>query len=304
MADMTPTHPSLDHFAGAPLNALSVEEVRRALRVVSVIATCDLPNDLEDIPDLPDRIRGALGGALERVLQTEDRTTGWLARIPSLHEILFGAGVSLSRRTLSKPFACHIDIIGKTLLIRLVLTGLAASHVKDAEMALRVALQGGIAIKHHSHHRVKVVCRSLDVTWIHGIEAIAVGSEVRLVHRTPMRIRNGNRLTFSRDAVVSALLRRTEDIALWNGCDVASDIARLSILSKDISIAEDRQAVLPWKRYSRSGDGQGQPKLGLTGHLFFRGHLAPFAPVFAIASLFHAGSETAHGFGRVEFWNA
>ena len=297
-----PAHSALAHYIAAKELSSSLLEFSNEFRLATLTARCDLPSDFEDLPDLPDRLRGALGNALER--QQASSSTGWLSLVPSLHDMIFGPGIKHGSRTLSRPFALHVNISGKMLEIVIHLTGIAASHVASAEKALRDSLQSGIAIKHHSKHRVIVNCHAIHTTWQHALELENLRREIRLVHKTPMRIRSGQSLSYANDKVIPTILRRCNDLALWNGISIDEDIRRLVGLAQNIRIDDQRNIVTPWRRFSRNSGPAGQWKQGLTGHLILRGELQPFAPAFALAALFNAGSETSQGFGRVEFWDA
>jgi hypothetical protein len=107
--------------------------------------TCIRPDGLEDYPDLPQRLRGALGHALKIALPPGPARPDPFGR-PHPFALLFeeaGGGPPGSAR----PMTIEADIHGTHVDIRLRLFGGAAYHIETVGAAMTQALIDGISLR-------------------------------------------------------------------------------------------------------------------------------------------------------------
>ncbi|NYS26048.1 CRISPR system precrRNA processing endoribonuclease RAMP protein Cas6 [Rhodobacteraceae bacterium 2376] len=255
---------------------------------VQVSATS--PEPLRDSVTLPDRIRGALGRALADHKTHRDAA--------ALHRILFGA-VAQDGSSL-RPFTIQCDSRGGRTEVTLNLLGGAASLLDAAGAGLVAALQGGIRVAPNNKRRALLQCEDPVFERHVGFTPCGPGSATRLHIRlvTPLLLRHGRHgVAGSLDPLPHVIARRLHWLSrLWT--DTGVDVTSPGPLSQGLRVHEARLHPVNYQRYSRTHP-EGMQFVMLGGSIVFIGNPMPFMPLLAFAEVFHAGSMTAQGAGRL-----
>lgn len=248
------------------------------------------PEPLRDGLTLPDRIRGALGSALADQQVHRDAA--------ALHRILFGAAAQ-DGGTL-RPFTIQCDSRDARTEVTLNLLGGAASFLDAAGAGLIAALRGGIRIAQNNKRRVPLRCEDPVFERHVGFTPCGPGSANRLHIRlvTPLLLRRGRHgVAGTLDDLPHVIARRLHWLSrLWTDTEV--DVQSPGRMSRRLRVQETRLHPVSYERYSRSHpDGMHCVMLG--GSIVYVGNPMPFMPLLAFAEIFHAGSMTAQGAGRL-----
>lgn len=254
-----------------------------------VILTANLPRLFEEPPDLPDRLRGALGRALER--QAALRSP-WTKALPSAWDLLFGG------RDETRSYVIRSDRAGFTLTVTVRLIGRARPLAAEVAHAMIDALAVGVAIRARARHDVSIPVLRRRVIEHTGLRW--TGSPVTALARfsTPLCLRtSGGELSIRPHDVADALTRRICAVANLQGLSLAgSDAARRPPLNLEPVTAHE----VAWRRNSSTPVSHGMPIRGYVGD--FRVHRPSDAVwrLLRLAEIFHLGGMTSMGLGRFE----
>lgn len=252
---------------------------------------CPRPPQLEDHPDLPLRIRGALGQALAARGPTVPHRLDPFAR-PRSYEVLFDDLPDNAGR----PFAIDVDVTAGAVHIRVALFGDAGFYILDVRNALVDALSGGIALRLNGRQRVglePIACHQRRV--VLGDPPDTCRDAVLLL-RTPLVVRTGRRLSLSPTAVVQGAYERMKGLAPWHGVALADKTAP-TIDPKHIW-AEDELTVRT-ARFSRRQPDVPIEVTGVLGRIHIK-NPGPLLPYLTLGANTHIGSHAALGFGRYD----
>ena len=277
---------------------VSPDEASARLTFTDIVAYARRPALFEDAPDLPDRVRGALGRKLEGLaikatdpLLAEEAAGAW--------RTFFGAA---GRDFGARPYVVRVDANAREIKIVLRLFGAAAKFARVSEVALAVALEQGIAIKHHGYHRVRFSIDRLEKVSATGTSRRAAPASAVIILRTPLALRVGSAIKSSLVSLPSNVAHRALRLAPWLGYKVTFDSLRLSHASAALEWEESCLTQDFWEHHSSSTNARNArvPLAGLTGKVHVRGDLGPVWPFLRLGADIHAGSETAMGLGRYE----
>ncbi len=282
-----------------PADAGGIALLLELWRHVDMTIHCRRPLDLEDHPDLPVRIRGGFGQALARVPPPVTHRNDPFNR-PAPFSVLFGDFNDARGQVLAKPFVIDVDVRQSEVVVRLRLIGRAMFWANQARDALIEALDGGVAIKSGSPHRVVLEPVEMETEFVDGIPWPRATREVVMLLRSPMAIRSGRAVGLAIPALAHSLLQRAVALAAWQGLALAVD--RADVASSIGACEFDTSAVLPvnFERNSRRQPGRPIPVVGWLGRIGLTGHLEPIAPYLALGTVMHAGSHAALGLGRYD----
>jgi hypothetical protein len=257
---------------------------------------CPRPPDMEDYPELSERLRGAFGAALHR--QPQPATATGRARAHPC-DVLFGdLPGARSGEPLAKPIVIRAAIEGQRLIVELRVFGCAIGWRDEAAVAMLDALGSGIALR-SAPRAQRVPVRPTAVE--HGrVSCLDIPSGVTggtLRFRSPFTLRRRGVVHATPSAVLPAMLGRIERMARWQGC-------RLTVSQEGMRNAFERLAVealrwdrVVWCRYTRNQGSTPVPMIGHLGELSIEGPLGEVATLLAIAETCNAGSHTALGMG-------
>ena len=260
---------------------------------------CRWPNDLEDLPDLAVRIRGAFGRVLAELPPPIVHRYDPFGR-PAPFAVLFGDYLDERRTTIAKPFVIDADVIGTEVVVRLRIFGAAMFWAAQARDAMLMALARGVAIRSESRHKVAFEPLSCNTRRIEGLPLPPVTRDAALRFVTPLVVRNGSLLGLSPRSLVNSLIARAIGLSRWQGLALTMDHAELQLRAEAITL--DISGLMPvrFQRHSRRQPGHPIPVLGFAGKLGLQGPLTDIAPLLAVSAVAHVGSHAALGLGRCD----
>lgn len=279
--------------ASSPETVTSITALRAALdrfpwNCVRVFT--ELPSGFTDFPDLPDRIRGAVGRQLGAQPSQSDAGL--------LHGMMVG---DAEPEDAPRPFTIQCDREGRRLAVTINLAGTAANLIVDACFALRRALAAGIRMGPDMRQRASLepsrptFQRRLGFA---GPEP-ARGDRLHLRLLTPLSIRRGGLgIVGSLDTLPTNLANRFLRLsARWHE-PIAGPIALPRRLSDLIAPITEHTYPMIYTHYSKT---RPEPLriAAIRGEASFAGNHTRFLPLLRFAEVFHAGSGTALGLGRL-----
>lgn len=266
----------------------------------SVRLTCALPPEFADLPDLPDRLRGAIGNRLR------ERPTGSDAAL--LHKLMYGDGEG--RDGAVRPVVLQTDRQGNMLTVRLHLAGTAANLMVTAGHALRAALTGGVRMGTDIRYHVALdPGPPMFARHLGFVDNSPAGADRLYLHlATPLSLRMGKGRTGNASVSTTPSIQtlpwniesrfRRLAKAFHRPVTAASGIPRR--LSDLLALTEDTTYPVTFLHYSKSHRDP-VPISAVGGELIHAGRCYVYLPLFAFARVFHAGSGTAFGLGRIEY---
>ncbi len=266
-----------------------------------IVLHCARPSGLEDQPDLPQRIRGALGNALEALCAYPPARADPFDR-ESPHELLYfwrspRADSCFGSTEIAVPMIIGADMTSRSVHITIRLFGRAGMHRSMVEAAAVAALEGGVSLRNHA---IRVPLPVVDLAWRRfdgGAHAWpAVASRVTMRYRTPVIIRSGSRLRLDPDAVMRSCMRRTAALAPWMGFTLEADVDALNACIARLRFQLD---IHPenWTRTSSRKPGEAIAIYAYGGSMTISGQLEQILPYIAIGEFCSIGGECASGFG-------
>ncbi|MFZ5834198.1 MAG: CRISPR system precrRNA processing endoribonuclease RAMP protein Cas6 [Pseudomonadota bacterium] len=288
----------MQHWLDHPVEEMDYRKAVRRLSWWEITIAADLPRDFEDVPNLADRLRGALGRALHR--QAARPETGWLARVPTPYEMLFGEAFTCAGKVVPRPFVIAAECGKGKLTAKLRLAGIAGSSVEPVCEALQEALERGIAIRHGGRLRVALTAQSATMAFHRGFSLPATGNHLSIRLLTPLVVRHGSRASGSLASLPHSMFRRLQGLARWDGFSVKEPEINFKDHLNCLDTTLEGFSASNERRHSSEHGSNGMPVRGFTGIWRIAGNIEPLAPLFAAAAAFHAGGETALGFGRME----
>jgi len=253
------------------------------------------PHDLEDIPDLALRIRGAFGNALARRGAPIAHRRDPFHRPPP-YPALFGD----EQGNRVRPFVIDADVVGNVVIVDLRLFGAAAFWADQAREALIEALADGVSLRGGAL-RTPFVPLDAMMRRCAAPENRARLTEAALVFRTPVCVRRKDALRLDGPSVLKSIVTRVRGLAPWLNIEIAADWTALHRLAETFDYDDGDLTIVRFERYSRRNPGAPIPMRGALGKLVVRGDMAPYHPFLAIGHFIHAGSHAALGFGRYDF---
>ncbi|WP_237152172.1 hypothetical protein [Oryzibacter oryziterrae] len=242
---------------------------------------------MEDLPDLADRFRGALGRALERLSpQTDD---AW--------QLLFGSQLPLVNGAIVRPYAIRAHREKGQIICLVRLFGFADCWTDEVSHALVEAAQTGIALRMHGMHRVPLPVLSVKRALSYWQEPKTTARVIDVRFATPLIIRHKARVSGVLDSLYVACVRRVAGIARW--CDVAPDTALQKVMMEQAWRTEDVDLhPVGWTRHS-STHPQGRATTGLIGRARISKLNATNISILRASEIFHAGGGATSGNGEM-----
>lgn len=273
---------------------LSIDELVEVWTFDVVTASAPRPAEFEDHPDLPIRLRGALGRALTEIPARAFRSGRQRA---TAFDILFApVGRAMGGNEIAKPLVVRAEIDRNRFVAEVRLVGWAGCWAPDVEGALAKALLGGIDLKDAGGLRIAIAADHHERHRVEGV-SVPTGSVGSMHFRTPVTIRRRSELVLDPRAILHSLPRRIAALACWQGIELVEDWDALSS-SIDALVVDDRDLVVHrWQRHSRRMGNVAIPMAGHLGTLRFAGALDRLAPYLALGETCNIGSHAALGLG-------
>ena len=282
----------LDH----PLMDVGIRELGKVWSFDLLRFTCARPSDMEDFPELSERLRGAFGAALHRQPQPVT-ATGRLR--PHARDILFAAlGQSETGEGHAKPVVIRGWIERQHLIVELRLFGWAMAWRHEAATAMLDALQSGVALKGGRRAlRCAVEPEHVEHRRVSFVDLPAGTSQARLRFRSPVGLRQRARTHGDPRAILAAALPRIERMARWQACRLVVGGGWWKERLDRLQVSGENWRRLSWDRFTRNQGGTAVPMSGFLGDLVVDGWLDDVALVLALAETCNVGSHAALGMG-------
>ncbi len=264
-----------------------------------VVVFSQRPSDLEDCPDLPLRIRGALGNALEELCAINLRPDPF-ERVTA-HQLMFKwQPPQLGPVKASTPFVVRAEVRGEVVEVRVRLFGFASFHAPMVIRALIAALEGGVSVRNHGV-RARFAVRDARIERFDGATRswIRDGSSATLHLLTPVIIRRNQDLRIEPLSLLRSALRRAQAIAPWMNCHLRVDEVGLLNGAQNLRFSMAGIHAESWNRTSRNNPGKALPMHGYGGTVAIEGALGDWVTYLDLAQYGSLGGECALGFGAV-----
>jgi CRISPR-associated endoribonuclease Cas6 len=255
-------------------------------------------------PDLAQRVRGALGNALETLCQMPPARLDPFDRA-SAHDLLYfwtspQVDTCFETTEVAVPMVIRADIIGNAVTIIVRLFGQARVHHPIVEAAAIMALNGGVSLRNHG---IRVAFPVQHVEWScfdgANYDWPEQASSVLLRYRTPVIIRAGKELRLEPEAVMRSAMRRVVALVPWMGFSLDANAGALETcidrLNYELDIHPEH-----WTRYTSRARDEAIEVYGFGGSMRVNGALDLVLPYLAIAHFSSLGGECASGFGAIE----
>lgn len=278
---------AVEHRLSSPDIHQDFEAFLLALHWTDITATLEAPPLMEELPDLGDRFRGALGRRLEQM--GEVGAEAW--------HLCFGPPFGAGREEACRPFALKAERIGQQIVWRVRLFGFADLWAEEIMEAMRLATAGGLALRQSGRHRVPVRITTLERTAHWWCLGKPLGDVNLVTTRTPLVIRTSQSVNGTLRGFKASAVRRLLAVARW--CD-ARPARGDSELICDACWHFDDVSLAPvgWVRHS-TNHPLGRSHAGFEGRFRLTGVNAKGALIIRSAELFHAGGGATSGYGRI-----
>jgi hypothetical protein len=258
------------------------------------------PADLQDYPELPVRVRGAVGRVLAALGPPIVNRHDPFAR-PRAWDVLFEPmSAPASRAPIAKPLVVHARVEAQSVLASASVFGLAGFWAPDAGAALVGALEGGVTLWEQGKTKASFPCLEAKSERQCGFDPprLAV-REARLRFRSPLRLRKGDSLATSEASFPIALANRAARLAPWVGARLAVDWGEVHRRARSIDVDYSDLRPYFWSRGTQRAHRR-LPVLGLLGTLVMRGNLDFWTPFLQIAEAANAGAHASIGLGAFD----
>ncbi|WP_284180404.1 CRISPR system precrRNA processing endoribonuclease RAMP protein Cas6 [Rhabdaerophilum sp. SD176] len=252
---------------------------------------CLRPPVLEDHPDLPVRIRGALGRILADMPPPMSYRHDPFNR-PRAFPYLFGDAAT------ARPLAIACDIVGRELTVTISLFGSARIWSDQVREALLQALTEGISMR--TEGRVRYPLKPIDcmVRTTSAAPPSAVINQTTFRFLSPVAVRDGARLSASPASLLWAMITRIRNLAGWFGVSLEEDWAELHKICLEARVNDSTLLPIYFRRYSQRQRDRRIPMMGFVGTIRMEGDLSRLAAFLTLSNYTHIGSHAALGFGR------
>ena len=283
-----------------PLHSVGIAELLELWQHDDVIVECVRPRELEDCPDLPLRMRGALGNALEAVCAHASSQRDSFGR-PSAHDLMFRWKPPNGFSTpIATPYVIRAEVRGNLVEARVRLFGFAAFYGPVVLVALCNALSSGVSLRNYGVRAVFTVktgrierFAGATRTW----QQTGSGGKLHLL--TPVVIRQGQNIRITPLSFMRSVIRRATAVAPWMYCELDHKGAEPLVKADRIAFSMEDIHAECWSRTSRRNPGRALPVEGYAGSITITGNLEVMAPYLDLAQYVSVGGETALGFGAI-----
>ncbi len=291
---------TLEATLRAPMHRVDLPELLDLWQHDDVVVICRRPSDLEDCPDLPLRIRGSLGNALEALCAADARPDPFDR--PSAHHLMFKWNPPKRGAVeVARPYVIRAEVRGDEVEVRVRLFGFAGYHAPMVMRALIAALEGGVSVRNHGS-RARFAAVEARIERFDGLARAWArdGSAATLHLLTPIIIRRNQDLRIAPLSLFRSALRRAVAIAPWMHCDLQLDEGTHLAQADRLRVNMEGIHAESWNRTSRNNPGQVIPINGYGGTVAIAGMLGVWATYLNLAQFASLGGECALGFGALD----
>lgn len=278
-----------------------VATLQRLWQHDDIIIQCKRPQGLEDQPDLAQRIRGAIGNALELLCSLPPLRPDPFDR-ENAHELLYfwhspTADTCFGVTEIAVPMVIRATMTARSIDFVIRLFGRAGIHRPMVEAAALNAVAGGVSLRNHA---IRVPFPVTGLSWrkfdggAHRWPSRATTAQIRYI--TPVIIRSIDRLRLDPEAVLKSSLRRIAALSPWMGFALQADAAALNQAIDHVHCALDIHPE-QWVRTSRRTPGESIKTYGFGGGMRISGNLDPIMPYLTLGEFGSIGGECASGYG-------
>ncbi len=281
----------------APPLAVGLMELAELWTYETFRFLCARPADLEDYPELSERVRGAFGAALHR--QAEPRTATGRARAHP-YDVLF-AELPGAIADLAKPVVIRASLERRGLVVELRVFGSAIGWRDEAAAAMLDALQQGIALRAAPRAlRVRVEPERVEHRRVSHLDVRrSKGGLLRF--RSPFTVRRHGVNHADPSALLPAMLGRVQRMAPWQACDLVLPVESIEATIGAVQLDVLRWDRVSWLRHTRNRGDVAVPMVGRIGEMRLEGLTDDVAAILALAETCNAGSHAALGMGWFEW---
>jgi len=255
------------------------------------------PAPLELGVDLADRLRGALGRALDDLRAAGDEGAS------ALFELAFAGGERADRARV-RPFVLAVEPEGAELVVQASLFGWHRRWMQTLRRALEAAFARGIAVRPGHRHRVPWPPGEAQLRWINEVRLAPPGDELVLDFRAPLVLRRRGGLSGRVLGTVDSVVRRLQGLAPTMGLELEIDGEAWHWSLRNLAFDDSDLRPVSWDRFSARDARVRQPGRGLVGRLRLAGDVALVAPLLTMGQLSHAGGRASLGYGRYRLLGA
>jgi hypothetical protein len=276
----------------------SLQDAVAVIRWTDVRVRARAPRLFEEPPDMPDRVRGALGRALER-LAAPHRADPWLEPVPTAWDLLFSPEQIDGGPDSSRPYVIRTDRIANEIEVVVRLFGVAGALAGEIRTALLDAFARGLAIRPGGRMDVRLEPVEQSVTSFNGLAPGLAPSVARLRFDTPLAVRSGSALRINARSIEEAFHRRAAGVLRWHGVSLA-------VLKRELDWRLEVIAapMTDWRRRSSTPTSRGMPMRGVMAHILIDAPAEETWLLLVLGELFHVGGMTPLGFGRFHILRA
>jgi hypothetical protein len=290
---------NLEARLAAPAHRVDLHGLLDLWQHDDVVVLCQRPSDLEDCPDLPLRIRGALGNALEALCAIDTKPDPFDR--PSAHYLMIKwKPPKRGPLEVARPYVIRAEVRGNVVEVRVRLFGFAGFHAPIVMRALLAALEDGVSLRNHGT-RARFAVTDARIERFDGLvrEWEQNGSAATLILLTPVIIRRNQDLRIAPLSLFRSALRRALAIAPWMDCELSLDEPFLLADASRLRCSMIGVHGETWNRTSRNNPGQAIPMNGYGGTVAIAGALGAWATYLELSQIISLGGECALGFGAV-----
>ena len=313
-----PPSPALLRLAAEmqqPRPSVTITQLQQLWQHDDIEIVCWRPPDMEDAPDLAQRVRGALGNMLEKLCLFAPKRPDPFER-ETAYDLLFNwtnpkIPVGRQQREVAVPMVISAIIEKEEIRVTIRLLGSAALHVSLVRGAAELALQEGVSLRIGAPRVPLTVKRSTWKRFDGGSrEWLTLASSLVLRLVSPVIIRSGQisggseewqrqGLRLEPQAVVRSAILRCHALAPWMGWRLEADMVALEKALQKLAYEID---ILPesWVRHSKRRKGREIPVEAYSGRIRLSGQIESLLPFVELAQCCSIGSSCASGFGMFE----
>lgn len=275
----------------------SLEEVMEMTSVTSLKLYAVRPFDLSDYPDLPIRLRGALGRALYQDKDSRPVNRRILPR-PSAYDCLFGKhGDYVPGFPIPAPFGISCETNGNLLNVNIHLLGLAEFYAEQILTTMAETMTRGISLAADQPKRVSVPLVDMGLRKHFPFAEKAKGDSVVLKFSTPLQLRSNNHQTLAVEALMHSGVIRLSSLSRWSGFETGNLWQDLKAISGNVEVQTADMVPVKWTRHSIRQKGIAIPMSGFVGPYRIIKGAAPFLNYLRFGELFGIGSKANLGMG-------
>lgn len=311
---MTEAQLQADRYLMEPAVRCSWSKALAMFRYCEIQCVVDYRPHLQEIPDLPNRIRGALGRALE-ASKHDDSALVW--------HLMFGPPAQLKGEDYARGYVVRSDIQHPNVVATVRLFGIMQNFADLIAQALQTALQNGIALDDQSRHRIRLECKKVECIYFpdplflgqpgntpaptgtagtalldthENLESRARQFDLFIKFLTPLNIRKQNQTSLAAGGLAQNIFNRFRSLTRWSGCNIAIrfDARQFAgeIKAQDLQFSR-------WLHTSARHSRSGIDMEGLMGEVRLCQCNLAMLHLLRLGEIIHAGGGGARGLGRM-----